>query len=59
MACRGSGKVISNLGSSPRSVTCPWCDGSGVRAAGRDAQERWLAQAQRGSMPADPPDSAA
>jgi DnaJ-class molecular chaperone len=28
-ACRGSGKVISNLGGSPSEVDCPWCEGTG------------------------------
>jgi len=41
MACRGSGQVISNLGGTPNTVTCPWCDGSGVRSAEIDAQARW------------------
>jgi hypothetical protein len=41
MACRGSGQVISNLGGTPNTVTCPWCDGSGVRTAEIDAQARW------------------
>jgi hypothetical protein len=42
MPCRGTGKVISNLGGTPNSVTCPWCDGSGVRVPGIDAQAKWL-----------------
>jgi len=42
MACRGSGQVISNLGGTPKSVTCPWCGGDGVRRAGGDAQSKWL-----------------
>jgi len=37
--CRGTGKVISNLGDTSHEVTCPWCDGTGRFAAGRDAQE--------------------
>jgi hypothetical protein len=41
MACRGSGRVISNLGGTPKEVSCPWCDGSGVRVPGIDAQARW------------------
>ena len=41
MACRGSGKVISNLGGTPKKVTCPWCEGGGVRIAGIDAQAHW------------------
>ena len=42
MPCRGTGKVISNLGDAPSSVTCPWCEGSGTRVAGIDAQAKWL-----------------
>ncbi|HEY1451666.1 MAG TPA: hypothetical protein VGF47_12000 [Solirubrobacteraceae bacterium] len=41
MPCRGSGKVISNLGGEPSTVNCPWCEGSGVRVAGIDAQAKW------------------
>jgi len=40
--CRGTGKVISNLGGSPSSVDCPWCEGSGVLPPPEhDAQARW------------------
>jgi DnaJ-class molecular chaperone len=39
LACRGSGQVISGLGGTPHSVTCPWCQGTGHRIAGIDAQE--------------------
>lgn len=39
MACRGTGKVISGLGGEPHEVTCPWCQGSGERIPGIDAQE--------------------
>ena len=41
MPCRGTGQVISNLGGTPSTVTCPWCDGGGVRLAGIDAQGKW------------------
>jgi hypothetical protein len=41
MPCRGTGKLISNLGGSPNEVTCPWCEGGGMRLAGIDAQARW------------------
>jgi hypothetical protein len=44
MACRGTGRVISNLGGTPSSVTCPWCEGGGVRVRGIDAQARWLGE---------------
>jgi DnaJ-class molecular chaperone len=37
-ACRGNGQVISTLGGSPQHVTCPWCEGSGRRIPGHDAQ---------------------
>ena len=43
MACRGSGKVISNLGGSPSEVACPWCGGDGVRLVEIDAQAHWPA----------------
>ncbi len=41
LACRGTGQVISNLGGAARLVPCPWCEGSGLRLAGHDAQARW------------------
>ena len=41
MPCRGSGRVISNLGGTQRTLECPWCGGRGVRASGIDAQEHW------------------
>jgi len=41
MACRGSGRVISNLGGSPSTVPCPWCGGAGLRLIGGDAQAHW------------------
>jgi DnaJ-class molecular chaperone len=41
MPCRGSGKLISNLGGAPSTVTCPWCQGGGVRVPGIDAQAHW------------------
>ncbi len=43
MACRGSGKVISNLGGTPSDTVCPWCGGGGVRLADVDAQAKWPA----------------
>ncbi|HEX5309900.1 MAG TPA: hypothetical protein VFW38_12575 [Solirubrobacteraceae bacterium] len=39
MPCHGSGQVISNLGGTQSKVTCPWCQGGGVRIVGSDAQE--------------------
>jgi DnaJ-class molecular chaperone len=50
MACRGTGKVTSHLGGEASTVTCPWCDGSGVRGAISDAQARWKPS---GEGPAD------
>jgi hypothetical protein len=41
MACRGTGRVISNLGGTPSTVECPWCSGSGLRPAEVDAQAHW------------------
>jgi DnaJ-class molecular chaperone len=37
-ACRGTGRVISNLGGSPQQVECPWCEGTGQFIPGHDAQ---------------------
>jgi len=59
MACRGTGHVISNLGGTASSVTCPWCDGSGVRRPGVNAQARWSEREGRDAEPAEPPDSVA
>jgi DnaJ-class molecular chaperone len=41
MPCRGTGKVISGLGGKNSKVTCPWCEGDGVRKPEIDAQTRW------------------
>ena len=38
-ACRGTGKVLSSLGGTQHEVVCPWCEGSGHRIPGIDAQE--------------------
>ena len=38
--CRGTGKVISNLGGSPSEIDCPWCDGTGMFIPEHDAQAR-------------------
>jgi DnaJ-class molecular chaperone len=39
LACRETGQVSSGLGGSPHQVTCPWCQGTGRRIPGIDAQE--------------------
>jgi hypothetical protein len=59
MACRGTGRVISNLGGTPSTVTCPWCEGGGVRVPGIDAQGRWLGEAAKRESPGDSSDSPA
>jgi hypothetical protein len=57
--------VISNLGGAPSTVTCPWCDGGGVRLTDVDAQARWLdrnagaAPATSDDPPTESPDAAA
>ncbi|MEA2284574.1 MAG: hypothetical protein QOJ21_617 [Solirubrobacteraceae bacterium] len=38
--CRGTGRVISNLGGSPQEVPCPWCEGTGQFIPAHDAQAR-------------------
>ena len=47
MACRGAGTVVSHLGGEAKTVTCPWCGGSGVRGAISDAQAKWKAPEER------------
>jgi DnaJ-class molecular chaperone len=39
-ACRGTGRVISNLGGTPHEVVCPWCEGGGRRIPAHNAQAR-------------------
>ena len=36
-ACRGTGRVTSNLGGSAHEVVCPWCDGGGRRLPAHNA----------------------
>ena len=36
--CRGTGRVISNLGGTPHEEPCPWCEGTGRFIPGHDAQ---------------------
>jgi hypothetical protein len=47
MPCRGTGRVISNLGGEQSTVPCPWCGGGGVRVAGVDAQATWREKAPK------------
>jgi hypothetical protein len=54
MPCRGTGKVISNLGGSPAKVTCPWCGGERVRQPDIDAQARWTGAEGAGTPEATP-----
>jgi hypothetical protein len=41
MPCRGTGQVVSTLGGETRKLPCPWCEGTGVRTSGIDAQAAW------------------
>jgi DnaJ-class molecular chaperone len=36
--CRGTGTLISNLGGSPSTVACAWCEGTGTFLPDHDAQ---------------------
>jgi hypothetical protein len=49
MPCRGTGKVISNLGGEASQVVCPWCKGAGTRLTGIDAQGAWLEERAKGN----------
>ncbi|HWX45803.1 MAG TPA: hypothetical protein VNY52_10840 [Solirubrobacteraceae bacterium] len=49
MPCRGTGKVISNLGGTPQELACPWCEGSGERQPNVDAQAKWVEGAAAGA----------
>jgi DnaJ-class molecular chaperone len=51
-ACRGTGKVLSSLGGTPHEVVCPWCEGSGHRIPGIDAQEHPAEGVEPGSASA-------
>jgi hypothetical protein len=59
MPCRGTGRLISMLGGTPSTVTCPWCRGGGVRLSGADAQARWRHEQDTGEQQPSPPDQAA
>lgn len=56
MPCRGTGKVISKLGGEDHAVSCPWCEGSGQRLQGVDAQAHWQTE-QGGTAATTPPES--
>jgi len=43
--CRATGTVISNLGGTPSTLQCPWCEGTGVLIPEHDAQAARRAQA--------------
>jgi DnaJ-class molecular chaperone len=61
MPCRGTGRVVSNLGGTAAKVTCPWCEGDGIRHHEIDAQARWSSTegAEGADAPeADPPEAA-
>ncbi len=55
MPCEGRGTLISKLGGQEQVVKCPWCEGSGRRRKGIDAQAGWLTQ--RGEDAGGDPDS--
>jgi hypothetical protein len=50
--CRGTGTLISNLGGSPSTQDCSWCEGTGVFLPDHDAQAARRAAA--GEEPAGP-----
>jgi len=54
MPCGGSGRLISNLGGSPKDIACPWCAGTGTRQAGIDAQAAWRERAEAENAAAEP-----
>ena len=58
LACRGSGALISGLGGENHEVRCPWCEGTGRRIPGIDAQanpsERPAGDPQSTETPAAP-----
>jgi hypothetical protein len=57
MPCRGTGRLTSGLGGQPHEVQCPWCQGSGRRMAGFDAQQAPAEVASPPSPPADMTDA--
>ncbi len=59
MPCRGTGRVMSNLGGTASTVTCPWCAGGGLRLPEVDAQARWLEEQPVAGAAQDAPGDAA
>lgn len=59
MPCVGRGTVISRLGGDPHPERCPWCEGSGQRREGIDAQAHWGGQGDAGGGDADAGEPAA
>jgi len=55
MPCGGRGTLISKLGGQESTVQCPWCEGSGQRRPGIDAQGHWEGQAQPEAKSAEEP----
>jgi DnaJ-class molecular chaperone len=51
--CRGTGRIVSRLGGSASTVTCPWCEGTGHVIAGHDAQRRDAEDEPQGEPPPD------
>jgi DnaJ-class molecular chaperone len=51
--CRGTGKVISQLGGKREELECPWCEGGGVRIPEHDAQAHFKGATE----PASPEDA--
>jgi DnaJ-class molecular chaperone len=47
--CRGTGRVISNLGGEPHEQECPWCEGSGTFLPGHHAQAHWRSEGSEDS----------
>jgi DnaJ-class molecular chaperone len=52
--CRSTGRIVSRLGGSASTDTCPWCEGTGKVIPGHDAQA-----VRRAAAAAEPPDDAA
>lgn len=44
--CRGTGKVVSQLGGKREEIPCPWCDGGGIRLPEHNAQARFKGETE-------------